>query len=364
MPANKNAMTRYKILDELLSNRYHNYSLDDLTEEVNRQLADMYPNTNGVVRRTIEKDIYYLEYEGPFLVEIERYAVQSYNKEKQKNYSKQCLRYARPSFSIFKKAMTNDEEYLLSEALNLLGQFDGLPNFEALESLRLGLRNGNPPRQIISFTKNPLENSNILGELFTAISQRQVIVLNYHTFSSPNTIHSINLHPYLLKEYNRRWFLFGAAESDEKLLSFSLDRINNIKPLPAHKYVEYIGDINEVFEDIIGVTFLEDSPIYPIHYWVSESSKDYVLTKPLHESQRKVIGQKEEALRQNNPILSGGDIFRIDCKFNYELIRELSSFGKDLLVLEPKEIKDKVMQRVLDMERCYRDLELKNREDV
>lgn len=54
MPANKNAMTRYKILDELLSSRYHNYSLDDLTEEVSNRLADMYPDTNGVVRRTIE----------------------------------------------------------------------------------------------------------------------------------------------------------------------------------------------------------------------------------------------------------------------------------------------------------------------
>ncbi len=58
-------MTRYKILDELLSSRYHNYSLDDLTEEVSNRLADMYPDTHGVVRRTIEKDIYYLEYEGP-----------------------------------------------------------------------------------------------------------------------------------------------------------------------------------------------------------------------------------------------------------------------------------------------------------
>ena len=91
MPANKNAMTRYKILDELLSSRYHNYSLDDLTEEVSNRLAEMYPNTNGVVRRTIEKDIYYLEYEGPFMVEIERYAVQGYNIEKQKHYTKQCL---------------------------------------------------------------------------------------------------------------------------------------------------------------------------------------------------------------------------------------------------------------------------------
>lgn len=84
MPANKNAMTRYKILDDLLSNRYHNYSLDDLTEEVNYRLSEMNPDTNGVVRRTIEKDIFYLEYEGPFLVDIERYTVDAYSKEKQK----------------------------------------------------------------------------------------------------------------------------------------------------------------------------------------------------------------------------------------------------------------------------------------
>ncbi len=31
---NKNAMTRYKILDELLSSRYHNYTLDELANEV------------------------------------------------------------------------------------------------------------------------------------------------------------------------------------------------------------------------------------------------------------------------------------------------------------------------------------------
>ena len=44
MPANKNAMTRYKILDDLLSNRYHDYSLDDLTSEESST-----PNTNELV---------------------------------------------------------------------------------------------------------------------------------------------------------------------------------------------------------------------------------------------------------------------------------------------------------------------------
>ena len=355
MPANKNAMTRYKILDELLSSRYHNYSLDDLTEEVSKRLSEMYPDTNGVVRRTIEKDIYYLEYEGPFMVDIERYTAPGYNKEKQKSFTKQCLRYSNPAFSIFKKEMSDDEEYLLREALSMLGQFEGLPNLEALEGLRLGLGVNRNDRKIISLAKNPLENSNILGELFTAISQKQVIELHYHTFQESGNILSVNVHPYLLKEYNRRWYLFAAAESDEKFLCFALDRIDSIVPQPSHHYIEYEGEIDERFEDIIGVT-LNDGPVLQIVFWVSDRSKDYVETKPLHESQRHIKVELEEKLKNDYPILIGGKFFQIDCIENYELIRELSSFGKELVVLQPTEIKDKVATRVAEMNEIYKSI--------
>ena len=355
MPANKNAMTRYKILDELLSSRYHNYSLDDLTEEVSKRLSEMYPDTNGVVRRTIEKDIYYLEYEGPFMVDIERYTAPGYNKEKQKSFTKQCLRYSNPAFSIFKKEMSDDEEYLLREALSMLGQFEGLPNLEALEGLRLGLGVNRNDRKIISLAKNPLENSNILGELFTAISQKQVIELHYHTFQESGNILSVNVHPYLLKEYNRRWYLFAAAESDEKFLCFALDRIDSIVPQPSHHYIEYEGEIDERFEDIIGVT-LNDGPVLQIVFWVSDRSKDYVETKPLHESQRHIKVELEEKLKDDYPILIGGKFFQIDCIENYELIRELSSFGKELVVLLPTEIKDKVATRVAEMNEIYKSI--------
>lgn len=359
MPANKNAMTRYKILDELLSSRYHNYSLDDLTEEVSIRLAEMYPDTNGVVRRTIEKDLYYLEYEGPFMAEIERYSVPSYNKEKQKSYMKQCLRYAQPSFSIFKKEMTNDEEYLLKEALSILGQFEGLPNLEALERLRLGLGVRKKDRQIISFTRNPLENSNLIGELFTTISQRQVIKLSYHRFDTQKNIRSLIVYPYLLKEYNHRWFLLCKAENESKLLCFSLDRIDKVEPLPSRKFVDSIENINDIFEDIIGVTFLEDSPIFHIVFWVSKISKDYVLTKPLHDSQIHIKGNLAEYLQNKYPV-EEGEFFSIDCKYNYELERELASFGKELLVLEPSDIQDKIWERILDMHERYRKIRTKD----
>lgn len=358
MPANKNAMTRYKILDELLSSRYHNYSLDDLTEEVSKRLSDIDPSSDGVVRRTIEKDIYYLEFASPFMVNIERYTVSAYNKEKQRSRKKLCLRYAQPSFSIFKKSLTNGEEYLLREVLSLLGQFEGLPNFDALEGLRLGLGIKNEGREIISFTKNPLEESNILGELFTAISQRQVIALSYHRFNSPTEIMTINLYPYLLKEYNRRWYLFGAAEEDGKVLRFSLDRIDKIVALPSHKYEDYKGDIHELFDDIVGITLLDNVPLYNIHIWVSDSSKNYVETKPIHNSQRTIRNDKEYELRQKYTTLRNGKFFRIDCKPNYELIRELCSFGKDLIVLEPKEIQDLVYERISAMNEEYQKLRI------
>ena len=343
MPANKNAMTRYQILDDLLSNRYHDYSLNDLTNEVNKRLATM--DISAVSRRCIELDIQYLEYESPFMVEIERYSVPAYSTEKQKNYSKRCLRYATPSYSIFKKALTNDEEYLLSEALSLLGQFDGLPDFEALDSLRKGLNVTNE-RQIISFTKNLLEDSSLIGRLFTAISQKQVIEITYHKFANTNEERKVLLYPYLLKEYNHRWFLFAASVEDGKLLCFALDRIDDVVTLSSYEYVYCPVDIDEYFDDIIGVTNYANEPVEHIIFWVSDKSKDYVKTKPIHGSQRCYTGDRELALRQQYLTLQGGAFFSIDCKYNYELIRELCSFGSDLLVLSPKSIQDKVNERV------------------
>ena len=353
MPTNKNAMTRYKILDELLSNRYHNYSLDDLTEEMNRRLNDM--DIDSVTRRCVEKDIHYLEYDGPFLVDIERYSAPGYNKEKQKSIVKKCLRYSNPSFSIFKKDLTADEEYLLSEALSLLGQFDGLPNLDGLEGLRLGL-GVKQDRKIISLTKNPLENSSLIGQLFTAISQRQVIKLTYHTFNDEENEKEVAVHPYLLKEYNRQWFLFAAADSDDKLLCFSLDRIDDIQPLPAYKYRDYNGDLNAYFDDIIGVTLHIGQPVEHIVFWVSDTSKHYVETKPLHDSQIRYKGVQENMYKDEYPMFEGGAFFSIDCVENYELIRELCSFGAELVVLSPRKLNQEITSRVKKMYDRYKRL--------
>ena len=332
MPTNKNALIRYKYLDRLLSDHYHYYDIHDLTDKVNDMLyEDGFPE---VTQRCIEKDLNTLEY-APFNAPVERFSKQG----------KRCIAYSKRSFSIFTKELSNEESNLLREVLSTIGQFDGLDNFKWLDDFKIGL-GLEERRQIICFANNPyLQNSNLLGTLFDNISNEVVICLSYHTFSD-ESIRSIDFHPYLLKQYNERWFLLGAADSDQKILNFALDRIDKVEPLPEKKYVECSEDLRERFEDIIGVTLYEDRPVEHIVCWVSDISKGYVDTKPIHESYTPYKGEKEYQLHKQYPQLEGGLFFSIDCIPNFELIRELCSFGGNLVVLSPESIRDEIKNRL------------------
>lgn len=332
MPTNKNALIRYKYLDRLLSDHHHYYDIHDLTEKVNDMLYD--DGFPEVTQRCIEKDLNTLEY-APFSAPIERF----------RHNGKNCISYDNYSFSIFKQEMSREERNLLREVLSTIGQFDGLDNFKWLEDFKIGL-GLEDRKQIISFSNNPyLKNSNLLGTLFDYISNEVVVSLSYHTFQD-STIRCIDFHPYLLKQYNERWFLLGAADSTKYILNFALDRIDKVEPLPERKYEPCPDNLAGLFDNIVGVTYYAERPIENILFWVSDVSKDYVITKPLHKSQNRYDGEEEQKLRVQYPQLSGGSFFSIDCIRNYELISKLLSFGKELLVLSKGEVQDEIKNNI------------------
>lgn len=340
MPTNKNALVRYQYLDRLLSDHHHYYDIHDLTEKVNDWLEAGGYET--VTQRCIEKDLNAMEYD-LFAAPIERF----------KWNGKNCISYSNHSFCIFNKEMSNEERALLREVLNTLGQFDGLNHFEWLDKFKIGL-GLDESRRIISFSHNPYyESSNLLGTLFDQISNEVVIRLSYHTFAD-QTVRSIVFHPYLLKQYNDRWFLIGAADSGKKILNFALDRIDKVEPLPEKKYKECPDELYDRFEDIVGVTFYEDRPIENILCWVSDASKGYIETKPIHGSYTPMKGEAEQELRHEFPQLEGGLFFTLACINNFELIRELCSYGKDLIVLRSDgTVADDVNKWVHDMNEKY-----------
>ena len=190
------------------------------------------------------------------------------------------------------------------------------------------------------------------------ISNKVVVRLSYHTFSNKTT-RSIEFHPYLLKQVNNRWFLLGATDDDGAILTFALDRIDQVEPLPEKKYRECSEDLNERFEDIVGITYYADRPINHILFWCSDEAQDYVITKPLHGSQIMYQGEEEQRLREKYPTLQDGSFFSIDCIENFELITLLCSYGKNLVVLEPTSIQENIRERVAQMMTIYNNVNSK-----
>ena len=329
---------RYKILDSLLSNRNRYFSITDLLERVNDELR--LTGMEPVSRRCIEKDLVALEC-APYEAAIERIWLSG----------KKCIRYEEDGFSIFTKKLTEDEENLLSEVLNTIGQFDGLETFEWLDGLkkRLDIKEH---RRIIQFDSNPyFSGRNLIGSLFTAISNKQVIALKYHTFKNPE-VKEVVVYPYLLKEYNNRWFLIVGVE-DGTILNFALDRIDDFKPMPHIDYVEPDEELESRFDDIVGVTLYKDKPTENILFWANEDGFQYVHTKPLHGSQRAVKGDAEKLLREKYPALQGGRFFRLKCILNYELEQLFMSKMDQVVVLEPGILVESLKDRIKKLGALY-----------
>lgn len=322
MPTNKNAVIRYRYIDELLSNRNKRYSTAEIAEIVNEKLVrDGYTE---VSLRCIQKDIKALE-EEVFCAEITRENIAG----------KECVYYSDPSFSIFSKRLSQEEHSLLSEILSTLGQFDGLDNFEWLDGLKQRL-DIEDRKRIISFSHNPyLHNSNLLGGLFTAISNKVVIRVSYHTFSEPDVERTYIIHPYYLRQFNDRWYLLGGSE-DGRIMTLPLDRIDGYEPMHNLRYREEDEDLEQRFEDIVGVTLYEDKPLQTILLWASDSQYPYIETKPMHGSQRVVKGIRAEQLRAQYSKYAGGTFIEICCVPNRELMMAIASCLGQVAILSPE----------------------------
>ena len=114
MPANKNALIRYKTIDRCLRNRYRRWTLDDLVDACCDALYDMEGITKGVCARTVQMDIQIMRsdklgYNAPIVV-----------------YDKIYYKYADPDYSITEMPLSMDDCKLIKEAITLLDNKDNL----------------------------------------------------------------------------------------------------------------------------------------------------------------------------------------------------------------------------------------------
>ena len=365
MPSNKNAVIRYMYLDQMLSDRYHKYTCEELFKKVNERLEFAgYPTIGGDKsdydrylksgKRVIQLDIQALQ-DSPFNMEID---------SSEKLFGSPVYRYADQTQSLFSKQLSDEEKRLLQEVLNTLGQFAGLDSFEWLHDLQEKLndrkafgrnefdKDDTNARKIISFSSNDyLEGKDFLGTLFAYIANKKVVDVDYAPFGED--IRTIRLYPYLLKQYNDRWYLIGTPLATEEFpyrndfyVNLPLDRMDAVHPVEGEHYVDCDDSFEERYEDIIGITYIESEPLTQITLAIKDSYTGYVDTKPLHGSQMKFSDDEQAMLHKKYRAFSGYTFYGLELKPNREFYNLIFRNGDNILLVSPKNIREKMVEEL------------------
>ncbi len=329
MATNKNALIRYKILDNCFRNTGKRYFIEDLIGECNNILSEMDSTYGGISRRQIFDDISFMESTEGWQIDL----------IKHRDGKRVYYRYADPSFSINNMPLNEMEIGQLKSALDILSQFKGMPQFEwvheLVPKLRQGVSNEERLESIIEFDNNQyLKGIENLGSLYSAIHYQKVLKISYQPFENDEPFDLI-LHPYYLKQYNNRWFLFGYTPTNNKYdWNLALDRILGISELKESYIKNTQIDWSEYFDDIIGVTKPLNSVLEKITLHFFGKTGKYIESKPLHGSQ-KVKWLDTDTLE-----------VKLELLINYEFERLILSYADAVQVIRPKKLAKDIEERL------------------
>ena len=328
MPKSKSSDLRIKVIDRCLSDRKRKYSTAMIFDACNEELLkrDFVPIT---AMNSVRDDIEQIQrvYPGADVESV---------REGRNIY----YRYADPEFSIFKTPMKSDELVQLTQTFKLLSRFKGMPQFnwvdEIAERLGASLKLDEATDEIVGFDENlDLEGMDNFTPLFNAIVEKQPLKLTYQSFKQDSK-GTIIVHPYYLKQYNKRWFLIAWNDEFNFMANYAFDRIKGIENADvAYKPT----DVNwlDYFDEMIGVSKDTRTEPQKVLLWVSNASWPYVKTKPLHGATQRLVNMDET-----------GAYITIEVYLNYELEQQILSFGENMKVLEPVELKERIKKRLGD----------------
>lgn len=318
MPANKNALIRYKTIDNCLRNRYRCWTLDDLVDACCEALYDMEGINKGVSVRTVQGDIQMMRsdklgYNAPIEV-----------------YDHKYYRYSDPHYSITDMPLSQNDYEVMQEAVDMLRQLQDFDQFTEMSDVVSRLQDKlavskNNRKPIVHFDNVPdLKGLKLLNPLYNYIARKQTLKITYQSFSARKP-HEYILCPYLLKEFRNRWFVFGSKPTNLLLFNFALDRIISIEPVDVPFRENQDFDSEHFFDDVIGVSKNINNTPRIIKFWATREQSQYIKTKPLHPSQKLLSTNKDD----------GSCIFQIEVVINFEMYSVFMSYGPGVKVIYP-----------------------------
>ena len=359
----KSELIRYAAIDRCLRDIDTDYSIDDLANECLKDLDKYYPDRNfceaDISQRQIRKDLKFMRQsklgwnlDEKNMISMPRYTNERKNKNNETIHKDKvrarAYKYKDPDFSIRKMPLIEEELPWLAEFHFLANYFKDKPDLKWITELALKLddtrragMNVIVPEIRHEYTLKGFNE--FFYKLYDAIFIKQVMKIEYKTYSGKEE--TFVMSPYFLKEYNNRWFLFGYNHDRGVITNAPIDRIEGIETSDikyvTHTEVDGLKDLeifDDYFDDIIGVT--HDSKEKKVEVCLQFSDKRYphVKTKPIHPNQRNYDDKRMIKL----PVIPNNELYQV-----------ILSFGKDVEVVSPQSVRDRMKDIIREMSSTY-----------
>lgn len=328
----KQSAVREMVIDRCLRSRQR-YSTADIMKAVNAEL-EARGEAPVKSRHTILDDIYSMADRWKIVVDSVRIGRVTY------------WSYRDPDFTIYELPLSDDEIVNLTSTILMLKRFQGLPNFgwiqDLIDNCKSNFKAVREEKEFVSLEDNPYARGlDHLTPLYEAIVNHKVLDIWYHSFRYPSAQKNI-IHPYYLKQFNNRWFLFCYNDFRKEISNYPLDRIEKIE-YNDKRYIENtFVDFKEFFDDMVGVSREKDSQLEKVLIWISARQWPYFETKPIHGSQ-KVKERRED----------GSVVIELEVIINWELEQLIMSQVEHMCVLSPESLRKKIKDRIKLLQDLY-----------
>lgn len=311
----KSAMRRYKVIDGLLRNTMKKFpTMEEILEACNDKL-DYTPSIE-----TIQKDIRNMKMDPPM----------GFGAPIRFSRLHMGYEYTDPNYTLTSLSLQDSEIETIRKAIELI---------KAIGGSRIGDKFNHAIQKVLSATLEQKDELNSLPvlqtmhlpiskgfehfDLFYKACSEKIPVSILHFSYRNRTFKHIKLHPFLIKEFDNRWYLIGYSEQHNEVRTFGMDRISNPLLLKKEFHRSNYGIVYEFLNDMYGVFPLANNEKTEIKLHVRQMLTHYLHAYPIHPSQK--------IQKQND----GDSIITFDLIPTLELARYVLSNGDSINIISP-----------------------------
>lgn len=183
-----------------------------------------------------------------------------------------------------------------------------------------------------------------LMKILDALKENRILNMTYHSYWKEEES-NFDVEPFCVKLFRQRWYLIARSTYTyyhrQGPRIYALDRIRNLSPTEETFEMPKDWNASDFFIGAFGVIADAQTKCEPIKLKVNASQANYIRDLKLHETQ-----EEEERNEEYS-------IFSYYLRPTYDFQQELLWHGEDVVVLEPKWLREELAERLKCMYNKY-----------